>query len=274
MDFVVIVSLQAEVEELQEFELLERFVDDNASLISNVSVNKILPLALDSTKRQLSSQKSGESQHPVHHKSGLLTDRYMADSQSSNSDEDDDDDGVEEDAVENVTLINDETEISPSSAVVNGLRNTESEPPSTLQAVYRKILSSRTNGFPDDAQHTTSRGNNKSRGRSDDANNQCDITEGHSDDDESDLSDTESINVIDAVMKDAPAISNSILAPDHMRRVTLSASDGKEPNTGVEFNDDAEWRENSFAEKNVTASKKYQGWGSAMMAVYSDFISL
>jgi hypothetical protein len=94
----------------------------------------------------------------------------------------------------------------------------------------------------------------------------------YSNDEDSVLSDVESPDIIDAIMKDAPAISQSILETGQRSSMAVplsSVNGGKELVAGVEFNDDVAWHDSSFAERKATShssdNEKHQGCGFCLL---------
>jgi len=135
---------EAEAKELWEFELLENYVDDNASFTSNVSsISEILarhdaeqPVRSYDNKHSVGTRvkcSSVSKEVSVTGKQQMEKVYTDEDSIDSNGDADDDDDDV------NVTLIDDAPVVSAagsSTALVE-----DNAQPTALQAIYRKIAS-------------------------------------------------------------------------------------------------------------------------------------
>ena len=133
---------EAEAKELQEFELLEYYVDDNASFTSNVStISQILARHDDEQPVRSHDDKQDSSTHlkcSAEDREMSVTgkqkmEEVYTDEDSIDSNDDDDDDDV------NATLVDDAPVISAAGSGTALVENTAQ--PTPLQAIYRKIAS-------------------------------------------------------------------------------------------------------------------------------------
>lgn len=146
----------AEVEELQEFELLEHYVDDNASFTSNTStISQILakqPSKFyevkqnDSSHAKCSLVSNGVSVTGDHGKEEVYTNKYSMN--SSDEDEDNCDKDVDDDD-SNTTLVDDAPVLSTATGIVSVDSTTH---PTALQTIYRKISSMNGRHFVNETQ--------------------------------------------------------------------------------------------------------------------------
>ena len=126
---------EAEIEELQEFELLEHYIDDNASFTSNVStISQIL--ARQDVKRPDKPcyvQQNSSTRVKCSSVNEEVADEVYIDEDSIDSNDDDDDDDM------NSTLVDDAAIVPATNPSTSSVENVAQ--PTVLQAIYRKISS-------------------------------------------------------------------------------------------------------------------------------------
>ena len=136
----------AELKELQEFELLENYIDDNASFTSNMStISQILAHHDDNRPvKSCDVQQNSSTGTPVKCSSlskevnvpGVRDEEMYIDADSIYSNDDD----VDEDDEVNSTLVDDTSAICVENPCTISVENNTSQPPA-LQTIYRKVAS-------------------------------------------------------------------------------------------------------------------------------------
>jgi len=234
--------------------LLEQFVDDNASLISNISINKILPLARNKVKlRSDSSQKSGSSNDQLSIEKTVQSATRKVESIQSVSDSEESDDSD----VENTTLVDGQPELFAGSNAAERVRNAGGQS-TTLQSIYRKILSQRTTSLDSNErrsdQQTSERVKKYKKSparRISTSGSEESLSQSSTEDSDDEELDS---RVVDAVMKDVPVISLSITGSDPSSSAIVSARDKQEKalsDVEIKFNDNEEWPEDSIVGKST-----------------------
>ena len=147
---------EAEVKELQEFELLEHYVDDNASFTSNTStISQILSRHDVKQRNRFSDVKqsgSSPAKCSLENKDVSVTgdqekEEVYKESTESSDEDDDNNNGDDGDDDANSTLVDDTPVVSTASS-----RIASATQPTALQTIYRKISSMNGNCFVADTQ--------------------------------------------------------------------------------------------------------------------------